>query len=156
MANAASADLSAQFEPHKERMITHMNEDHGDSLLVYAKHYANCKGAIRAVITDMNTEGLFLDVFVPGGEIMAGVFVKYTRPLTSVRDVRSIVVDMHHEAYNALGVAYKLQSGYYKTQFSNSWKKNPMKKKVAMGAAAVSILGLSVFAYRKLQARARL
>lgn len=107
----------------------------------------------------MSPEGLFLDVTIPGGETKSGVFVAYTRPLTSVGDVRSIVVEMHHEAYNALGIVYKLQSGYYKTQVKNKLaglKKTPMRNKVALGVASASVVGLSIFAYKKLRARARL
>lgn len=132
-----------------------MNDDHGDSILVYAKHYAKLPSASKASISDMSHEGLTLDVTMSNGEMQSGIYVPYSRPMSSVKDVRPIVVEMHHEAYHALGHVYKMTSGYYKKEAKNKIdalkKKYPLGGKLTIGVAAVSIGTLCILAFRKIR-----
>merc|ERR1712061_117543 len=105
-------ELESSLASSKKRIVDHMNEDHGDSLLVYARHYGQLDTATSSVITDLNSKGMTLDVTLAGSR-KETIFVPYTRALTSAKDIRPVVVDMHHEAYNALGFLYKLRNGYY-------------------------------------------
>lgn len=148
MADGAVTSLAEQLAPQKQRIMGHMNEDHGDSLLVYAKHYAKLESATKAVLTDMCTEGLTLDVSFPEGRKDSGVFVQYSRPPAAVQDVRKVVEDMHHEAYDALGYAYKLRSGFYKMALRMAFQHVSKTKKLAMGFAAVSAGALVVLTIR--------
>ena len=150
----ASSDVDQQLKAHKDRMVHHMNDDHGDSLLVYAKHYAKLTSAIKAVLTDISSSGLTLDVTL-AHEAQQRVFVQFPRPLQAVKDVRPIVVEMHHEAYDALGAFYKMRSGYFKKQMMG--KITALTKstagKVAVGVAALGALSVGMVMYKRLQSR---
>ena len=99
----------------KSRIINHMNDDHTDSILVYALHFAKLTQARSAKILDVSSTGMTLEVDV-GAEEPQQVFVPYTEPLYRAQDLRKIVVAMHHECYDALGLGYKLRHGYYRNK----------------------------------------
>merc|ERR1712118_355160 len=65
-----------------------------------------------ATLTDVDMQGMILTVSTASG-VQTGVRVNYPKPLSSVSEIRPVVVKMHHDAYNKLGVVYKLTSGYY-------------------------------------------
>lgn len=145
--------MAEQLEPHKARMMTHMNEDHGDSIIAYARHYGKLPRALDAKISDMSETGLTLEVVMPGGETESGVFVPYSRPLVAVKDVRPIVVEMHHEANAALGFMYKLRSGYFKTQAKN--KLEPLLKSTQGKLTLMTVAGFAMAGIGALVLRAR-
>merc|ERR1719321_1348530 len=91
----------------------------------------------------MSSEGLTIDATLEDGEVKPGVFVPFTRQLEKASDIRPIVVDMHHEAYHALGWCYKLKEGYYKRQLT--MQTAMLKKKVDPKdpkVQAVALVGL--------------
>ena len=45
-----------------DEIVQHMNEDHADSLLLYARHYGECIGAISASLTDVGRDSCTLSV----------------------------------------------------------------------------------------------
>jgi len=147
----AAGDLDAQLEPHKQRMIKHMNDDHRDSLVAYALHYAKMSGASDAEISDMTSKGLTLNVTLPDS-VARDVFIPYSRPLTAVKDVRPVVVDMHKECYDALGCMYKLKSGFYKKKVEAAVagaKKSPkMQQAFVLGAASAVVVAFVFYRRR--------
>ena len=120
----------------------------------YAKHYAKLTPAVKAVLIDISSSGLTLDVTL-AHEAQERVFVQFPRPLQAVRDVRPIVVEMHHEAYDALGALYKIQSGYFKKQMMG--KVAALTKstagKVAVAVAALGALGVGIVICKRLQSQ---
>jgi len=145
---SADINLDAELEPHKTRMITHMNEDHRDSLVAYARHYAKLGNASDAEITDMTAKGLVLDVTLPDS-VTRDVFVPFSRALTAVKDVRPIVVDMHKDCYDALGCMYKLKTGFYskKVKAAAAGARKSQKTQVIGLGAAVAVVAF--FVYRR-------
>jgi len=41
------------------------------------------------------------------------VLVKYNSEITDAKEIRKIAVSMHIEAFNKLGVVYRIKNGYY-------------------------------------------
>merc|ERR1712054_288930 len=98
----------------------------------------------------MNDAGLILEVSLASGATQSGVFVAYSRPPTAVKDVRPIVVEMHHAAYDALGAVYKLRSGYLRKRLQGKFTgtmKTPVGT-VAIGAAVLGAAGLCLLVHR--------
>ena len=93
------------------RVCTHMNEDHGESLLAYAHYYANLPGAKAARMTAVLPRGFEIEV-EDNGKTQT-VVVPYLTPLKSAGEVRKQAVEMHHEAFARLGFAYRVCNGYY-------------------------------------------
>ena len=59
---------SVFFSPESERyMIEHMNEDHADATLMYAKVYGHLESATAARIVTLDKEGMDLEVTLPDG-----------------------------------------------------------------------------------------
>jgi hypothetical protein len=100
-------------DERKKYIIDHMNEDHGSSLIAYARAFADLPATV-ATLTDVDLQGMILTVTTASG-VQTGVRVDYPKPLTSVGEIRPVVVQMHHEAHHKLGTLYKLTSGYYTT-----------------------------------------
>merc|ERR1719282_1138625 len=61
-------ELESSLAASKKRIVDHMNEDHGDSLLVYALHYGKKETATSSVITDLDSKGMTLEVTLAGGQ----------------------------------------------------------------------------------------
>mmetsp|Transcript_104887 Transcript_104887/g.224133 ORF Transcript_104887/g.224133 Transcript_104887/m.224133 type:complete len:158 (-) Transcript_104887:87-560(-) len=143
----AAEELESALAASKERIMKHMNDDHGDSLLAYARHYAKMDTATSSQITDLSAAGLTLEVALDGGR-SDQAFVPFSRPLTNAGDIRKIVVEMHHEAYGALGCVFKLQQGYYSSMVRHALE-GMQKSKTAMIAVAVvgiAAVGTGLFA----------
>ena len=59
---------SPGFDPESERyMMDHMNADHADSNLMYAKVYGHLWSATAARMVTLDKEGIDLEVTVPDG-----------------------------------------------------------------------------------------
>ncbi|GME41615.1 hypothetical protein GTA08_BOTSDO00509 [Neofusicoccum parvum] len=93
------ADPAAQEAAAKQRIISHMNADHQDSIVRYVEHYCKVSAlaARKARLVDMNLGSMSVDA--------AGK--KYTVPLEppmqSWREARERLVQMDKDALAALG-----------------------------------------------------
>jgi len=113
-AAAASTSVQLALDKSSQRIITHMNADHGDSIKAYLRHYAGLHTAARGELTAISVEGMTIKATLQCGRTVAGVFVPYASgALESAGAIRPVVMAMHKEAYGKLGVAYRLQNGYY-------------------------------------------
>ena len=121
MGSMSRVELEADIAKHAKRVISHMNDDHGDSIKAYARAYGGEPKAESAVITSVNVDGFVLNVVLPGGVTKQGVLVRYTSPLCSAKDLHKVAVAMHFSAYSKLGFAYRLSSGYYVTAAAMVW-----------------------------------
>ncbi|MEM7341960.1 MAG: DUF2470 domain-containing protein [Actinomycetota bacterium] len=77
-----SDDFSAD---EKAQMIEHMNDDHSDACLLYARHYLGMRAARSASMTGITRSAVTLDVELDDGTTTAASFA-FDRPLTSVED----------------------------------------------------------------------
>eukprot|EP00929_Paragymnodinium_shiwhaense_P006856 TRINITY_DN11080_c0_g1_i1.p1 TRINITY_DN11080_c0_g1~~TRINITY_DN11080_c0_g1_i1.p1 ORF type:complete len:152 (-),score=29.78 TRINITY_DN11080_c0_g1_i1:513-968(-) len=107
------SDLAAGLAKAADRVVNHMNDDHLDSILAYAHFYAKMPDATSAKLTGLNEKGFVMDVVRGNGDMEKNVLVPYNTTLKSPGDLRKVAVSMHQEAYNGMGITYKLARGYY-------------------------------------------
>jgi len=80
-----------------KRMVDHMNEDHADSVLLYAKYFAGKTEATSAVLNDVAPEKMSLTL--DDGET---VEVPFPHRLENGHDAHITMVKMSKEARKAL------------------------------------------------------
>ena len=107
------AKLHAALVKMGPRVISHMNDDHPESLKAYAVHYAGLADASSAKMVGMDARGFTLKVTRAAPADVEEVLVTYPRPLESAGDVCKLAVEMHFAAFKALGLKYRLTNGYY-------------------------------------------
>ncbi|MEM9041851.1 MAG: DUF2470 domain-containing protein [Actinomycetota bacterium] len=86
MADDFSADEKAQ-------MIEHMNDDHGDACLLYARHHLGIDSARSATMTGITRTTMTLDVTMQNGSRQTATY-SFERPLTSVGDAAVFLAKM--------------------------------------------------------------
>tara|TARA_B100001939_G_C16921599_1_gene609630 strand:+ start:568 stop:852 length:285 start_codon:yes stop_codon:yes gene_type:complete len=74
----------------KDQVIAHMNDDHSDANLVYAKALAGLTDALSAEMTDFDRHGIALSVEMAGG--VSEVRVDFLKPLTKAEDIRPALI----------------------------------------------------------------
>ena len=62
-----------------DRICSHMNDDHADAVLLYAKAYGGVQDAIAAEMLDIDPEGMNLQVKIESGT--APVRILFDHPL---------------------------------------------------------------------------
>mmetsp|Transcript_23449 Transcript_23449/g.70444 ORF Transcript_23449/g.70444 Transcript_23449/m.70444 type:complete len:167 (-) Transcript_23449:99-599(-) len=149
------ASVDEGLQQRQAFIVSHMNEEHQDSLLAYAMHYAKLTSAVSATLDKVSSKGMTLKVQLPGSDVPTIAEVPFTRPMETAGDLRKIVVEMHHEAYGALGVAFRLMHGYYTSAARQTWhhmKKSHKIAAVIFASAAVVGIGWVVMLLKKRQA----
>ena len=86
-----------------DEIVQHMNEDHADSLLLYARHYGECFGAISASLTDVGRDSCTLSVEFQNRR--ETVVIRLKRPVTNMKQAEAVMVEMHFEALHATNEA---------------------------------------------------
>ncbi|MDF3057057.1 MAG: HutZ protein [Rariglobus sp.] len=90
---------------HRARILGHMNEDHADSVLAYARHFGGRLSATAATLAGIDQNGMDLVVTEPSGE--ASLRIPFDPPLTGASDAHHVLIDMSREATAALHAAPK-------------------------------------------------
>ena len=142
--------LEADLAKMEARVVTHMNDDHADSLLAYAVYFAGLTDAQSAKMSGLTTSGFELEVAMADGTVKKGVLVAYTPPLKSAGEVRKLAVSMHFAAYNALGLGFKLRNNFYGNAVRQAWTHMPAKIKYPMAAILVGTLAACAKLARRL------
>ena len=156
--------LDAELAKMATRVVTHMNDDRAcstahferprlflinacacadaDSCLAWAHYYAKLPSATSARMTGIDARGFMLDVTLPDGHIES-CLIPYSPPLTEAKMVRKIAVAMHFEAYNGMGLGYKLSNGFYSGAAKQAWTHMPAKVRTGFKcAAAVAVFAV--------------
>jgi putative heme iron utilization protein len=82
-------DKMVNLDPtRKLAIISHMNEDHADACLLYAKHFAAKQQATSAELIDISMSQIILGI--EGEELT----VDFPRVAQGVDDIRSVLVEM--------------------------------------------------------------
>lgn len=76
-----------------ERIINHMNEDHGDSLVLYAHAYANRKDVQSAKMIELTANEIVLAL--ESGEHLK---IPLTSTLETAKDAHMVLVSMSKQA----------------------------------------------------------
>jgi len=89
-----TTDSTSPFFPaaHRDRIVGHMNEDHADAVLHYARHFGGLADASAARLDDIDRTGMALTVTLPGGDIP--VRIAYAKPLATPADAHPVLVEM--------------------------------------------------------------
>lgn len=83
-----------------DEIVHHMNDDHSDSLLLYARHFGGCPTAISASLLEVNENSCSLSVQSQRGNELVVMDLK--RPVGSIKQAETVMVEMHFEALRAL------------------------------------------------------
>lgn len=100
-----STDISTKY------IIEHMNSDHSDSILSYAKYYSNIHNAKSATLTDINYDGITLNINTTRQHNIQK-FISFPSKITSNSQYKQILIDMSKESITALS---KQRSSYFRT-----------------------------------------
>jgi heme iron utilization protein len=87
----------------RARILGHMNEDHADSVLAYAKHFGGRLSATAATLSDLDQDGMDLLVTEPAGQ--SPLRIQFKTTLASAADAHHVLVAMSKEATAALKAA---------------------------------------------------
>lgn len=79
-----------------KRICAHMNDDHPEAVLLYARVYGNQEKAIAAKMTDIDPEGMDLDVTLDHQEIT--VRIPFARALADSEDAHQTLIEMVRKA----------------------------------------------------------
>ena len=82
--------------PHAARIIAHMNADHAEACLLYARHLAGVDGALHATLAAVDRRGMTLHVDTADAKRSARV--AFARPVDSARQVRAAAVALLERA----------------------------------------------------------
>jgi len=83
-----------------ERMVTHMNEDHADSVLAYVRHFGSFPKAVSAELLGLDARLMRISAKSPTGQ--REIEVPFEPPLTSAHDAHMTMVRMSKQAKKAL------------------------------------------------------
>ena len=90
--------LAARPDPLAEAaagLAEHMNRDHADALVAYARHFA---GAPAEEATMVGVDRLGFKLRLRGGERVSSVRIGFPREVTTVADARAVLIEMAREA----------------------------------------------------------
>ena len=82
-----------------DEIVQHMNEDHADSLLLYARHYCGCGDALSASLLDVSGQSCSMSVNCQSGS--RTVVFELKRSVTSIKQAEMVMVEMHFDALRA-------------------------------------------------------
>ena len=80
-------------------IVEHMNQDHADSLLLYARHFGKCEEASRATLVGVTGETCTLHIEEPAG--CKSVTIRLKRPVDTIKEAEIVMVEMHFDASRA-------------------------------------------------------
>lgn len=83
-------------EVERQAAIGHMNADHADAVLLYARVFAGVPDARHATMTDLDESTMRLEVATGRGH--RSVVIPLARPVTTLESAREVLVEMVHEA----------------------------------------------------------
>lgn len=90
MADPLTRDVS-------DRICAHMNEDHADAVVLYAKVYGGAKDAIAAQMVTIDPQGMDLLVVQPE-EQTRPIRVEFDHPLNDSEDAHHTLIEMVKQA----------------------------------------------------------
>ena len=82
-----------------DEIIQHMNQDHADSLLLFARHFGTCREASRATLVEVTGETCTMHIEGPAG--CKSVTISLKRPVNTIKEAEIVMVEMHFDALQA-------------------------------------------------------
>jgi putative heme iron utilization protein len=94
--NIVLRDLSIMSEPItaavSDRICKHMNQDHADAVLMYARVYGKAITATAATMDAIDSEGMNLNAEVEDATVPLRII--FDRPLADAKDAHLVLVEM--------------------------------------------------------------
>jgi len=118
MTDSLSSDSGPTFfaADERERVLAHMNGDHADAVLGYARHYAGQAASLSARLTDIDARGIALEVTLPDGE--TSMRIEFDQPLTKPEDAHTVLVAMAREVRRREAIARARETaGWFRREF---------------------------------------
>lgn len=79
-----------------DRICKHMNEDHAEAVLLYAKVYGKTANATQAEMSSIDPEGMNLDVLIDSEAVK--LRIPFDRTLTDSEDAHQTLIGMVRQA----------------------------------------------------------
>jgi putative heme iron utilization protein len=79
-----------------DRICKHMNEDHAEAVLLYAKVYGKTESATKAAMSSIDPEGMNLDVSIDSEAV--SLRIPFDRTLTDSEDAHQTLIGMVRQA----------------------------------------------------------
>lgn len=92
--------MSESIASAKQRIISHMNEDHGDSVLIYAQVLAALPDASAAMLVDIDEQNMVLKVTL--ADEVRDVSILFEPALASAEDAHQRLIALSKEGRVAL------------------------------------------------------
>lgn len=89
--------MSEQFSAQvSDRICAHMNEDHADAVLLYAKTFSNLTDATAAQMLSIDAEGMDLNAQLNGEAVP--LRIKFDHVLKDAEDAHHTLIEMVKQA----------------------------------------------------------
>ena len=92
--------MSTLSSADRSRIVAHMNEDHGDAVLAYARHLGARPTATAATLAALDPEGMDLVVTEPAGD--SAIRISFSPTLVDATDAHHTLVRLAKESAAAL------------------------------------------------------
>ncbi|KAF5021372.1 hypothetical protein F66182_6561 [Fusarium sp. NRRL 66182] len=101
--------MASPDDARKNRILSHMNKDHTREISYYLRHYAHlsASAASSPVLQDVDLSGMSIK-----SQDGRDHFVPFTPPLTSWAEIKDRIIQMAHEAREALGLSDVIITAY--------------------------------------------
>jgi len=116
MKSRSESDSTFFSADERERVLAHMNGDHADAVLGYARHFAGQSASLAARLTDIDARGITLAVTLPDGE--TAVRIEFDEPLTKPEDAHTVLVAMARESRRREALSRARETaGWFRREF---------------------------------------
>ncbi len=103
MSRHSEPRIDASLDPSvTEQIITHMNADHADAVLLYVQAFAHIENATAVRMVSIDLLAMTLEYDSPEGTGTARIV--FDPPLTAPQEVRARLIVLVNEARRVLGV----------------------------------------------------
>lgn len=83
-----------------ESIVTHMNEDHCETLANYVRYFGGVKDVISAELKEITNHELYIDTVAHS--LSCRLAVQLIRPVHSAQEARKVLVEMARQAREGL------------------------------------------------------
>lgn len=89
--------MTDAFTPQiSDRICKHMNDDHGDAIILYATAYGQLTDVTSAQMQSIDAEGMNLIAQVGGSD--TPIRIAFPAPLADAKAAHKVLVEMIHQA----------------------------------------------------------
>jgi putative heme iron utilization protein len=83
-----------------ESIVTHMNDDHSETVANYVRYFGGVKDVISAELKDITNHELYIDTVAHA--LSCRLAIQLVRPVKNALDAREVLVEMARQAREGL------------------------------------------------------